>query len=74
MVELPVAEPPPAVPAQPAAVAPRPQPKADEGGAVPWALVGAASGALLALVVIGAATLRRRASSATVGTAGELRG
>ena len=73
-VELPVAEPPPATTARPAAAAPRPQPKADEGGAVPWALVGAASGALLAVVGIGAATLRRRASSTTVGTAGELRG
>ena len=73
-VELPVAEPPPAMPAQPAAVAPEPQPEADPGGGIPWAVVGAASGALLALVVIGAATLRRRASSATVGTAGELRG
>lgn len=73
-VELPVAEPTPAAPVQPAAAAPRPQPKADEGGAVPWALVGAASGALLAVVGMGAVALRRRASSTTVGTAGELRG
>ena len=72
-VELPVAEPPPAVPAQPAAVRREPQPEADPGGGIPWAVVGAASGALLALVAIGVATLRRRASSATVGTAGELR-
>ena len=73
-VELPVAEPPPATTARPAAAAPRPQPKADEGGAVPWALVGAASGALLAVVGMARRTLRRRASSTTVGTAGELRG
>ncbi len=73
-VELPVAEPLPAVPAQPAAVAPEPQPEADLGGGIPWAVVGAASGALLALVAIGAATLRRRASSAKIGTAGGLRG
>ena len=72
--ESPVAEPLPAVPARPAAVAPEPQPEVDPGSGIPWALVGAASGALLAFVVIGAATLRRRAASATVGTAGGLRG
>jgi hypothetical protein len=73
-LQLPVAAPPPTVPAKPAAVAPERQPEADPGDGIPWAVVGAASGALLALVAIGVATLRRRASSATVGTAGGLRG
>jgi hypothetical protein len=55
--ELPAVAPVPVQDAPSEAVA---RPGEDSDGGVPWALVGAASGAVLALAAIGAATIRRR--------------